>query len=1420
MPFNKLILLNCCLLLTIVFASCKDEYFNQDTSSPYFYIELDLNTPTSYTRSLSDTDEYLINDVTLLLFDTEDKLITTSSNLSLTITEPGDVRKVRLTLDKETYQNTTVNFVFLANIDDNINLAQIDLSIGRPRIDILKDLQYEIENVWPVIDYKRPFPMYGIVDTYLQGDNLNKVVYMLRALARVQVYVNNGSGLKETENSIQKDLFTISSVHVYSSRKGGYMAPLVNFTNEMLRVELPSSPEDFEQREMIEPLIYQATELQKYAFTQTIYIPESNHLTPSDIDNPVVLVIGGFYDGSSTPTYYRADFIENDIAYDVIRNHTYDFNIKAVSGPGAPTPEDALDNSTNLNLEVKVWSETKVADTDLSVYELQVSKSVFPVRADATIEYSDVSTTYYTGVWTIENDVDWYKVTKNSAGDGIVIDIAVNGTNKLRNGTFTITAGKLVKKIYVSQLPEKTANCYISSEPGLHGLKATVMGNGAYGATINGTNIASLINNPNYNADGSINREAIKSSRIIWQSRPGLVTSVGEDILEDGNVLTDYDILPYTIGEPLGNELGGNAVIGIYDAEGNVLWSWHIWVVWGWDSDNNLLHFLTTGVRSGFYFMDKNLGALNNEVADANAYGLLYQWGRKDPMRGAARYGSDAVYPTYGFTEERIDYSADNSAEWHQTNTSFTDILNSLRLPMSYSSKWGSGNQSNSAALWGNPTGTTSTSKDPSRVYHEGQKSIYDPCPPGYKVPSINGFYFGTSDSHADCANSQPDNGKAGMGEAGYCDIIANGYYIYYFGRYGGYEKYHTWMPMAPYYNGTPELTSTDGKEDYAFTWLNVGTSGTNAYPVSWHPVNNHIHQYGSHNVEKNKGGTVRCVKETDPDLVHYTVPEKIVLQNPAGSSFMFEVLTNLDWYIEKNNLEYDWFTAVKTSDNSITVTANSANESIYDREGYVTIVFSNGSKAQVRIIQNPVVISLPSAQISLAYQVNSSGSMSFDTPFDSMEFKIKEGSYPIWFTPTLTQVGKRITITAVANSNNYFTSRPDKVTLQLKGEPYEMNVPVVQAAYNINLSPTGDVLLKAPAGTITNVTFTLPNNALPCNIKTDSYPDWLNPVLVKNGANYTLRLSSLDTNYETVRHGHITIVIDEGEGAYEFTLEIDQEAYTAAANKISLDRTNASTGTRTITLPSASTNYAVKEGLYPEWLTPQLSNNGTTLTIRATANSTNYETIRSGVITIVLDSIYEIDVEVEQAAYTVTAGNISLDGRANQSGNVKFKMPLQTTTYTLKPGISYDWLNIKLSNDKEDLQLTATTTSINYGEARTAVITVLLDGVYEVDVLVAQAGIITTTSLSFNNNNNRTATLTIPNRVPSGTEWRIINEPIFTSLSLSSGITTGAAVNITVTTTSANTSGVDRVDILYLELSDTNDNVLGVTPITLTQNR
>ena len=1351
-----------CWIVLILCNSCTDDTFYKDNSSHYIYIDVDLRTPLSQTRALSESDEYLIKDLTVLLFDEDQELITTSSDLAITVTEPGDIRKIKIALDRATYQNSTVSFVMLANLADNLDANSLDLSAGRTKNQIFGDLRCLVDGAWAVEAGKvRSFPMYGTIDAPLDGYDVYKTVYMLRAVSRIQFFVNNGSGLSDGSSN---ELFNINSIHVYGSRKGGYIAPLVPFTNEMLAVTLPSSPEDFDQRTRSESIVYDVAESEKHAFLRTIYIPESNHL--NSIDEPVIMVVGGFYNGSGNETFYRVDFEEGGNAYDALRNYTYDFNIKAVTAPGKPTPEEALDSDTTLDIEIKAWSETKIADTDLSIYELKVSKSVFVLPSDHITEYSDVSTTYYTGEWTIDNPNHWFTVNKNSAGDGIEIHVGLNGTNALRAGTFTITTGKLVKNVYVSQLPEKTANCYISSEPGLQGLKATVMGNGEYGTTINGTNIASYLGNPNYNSDGSINKDAIKSARLIWQSRPGLVTSVGGDVANGETLLNEYDILPYTVGDPLPGELGGNAVIGIYDEDDNVLWSWHIWVVWGWEPEDNLLHFLTTGVRSGYYFMDKNLGALNNEVSDANAYGLLYQWGRKDPMRGAANFGSDNVYPTYGFTGAAVDYLADNSTNWHAVSTSFSDILRSVRLPMSYSTTWGGGAHSSSEALWGNPLGGStvpeSAKNDPSKVYYEGQKSIYDPCPPGYKVPSINGFYFGTSDDHATCANSHPTNGKAGIGDNGYCDIISNGYYIYYFGRYKGYEKYHTWMPMAPYYNGTTTLTSTDGKEDYAFTWLNAGKSGSDAYPVGWHPVNNHIHKYASFTTDKKFGGTVRCVKETDPDLVSFTAPEKIVLQNPAGSDFMFEILTNMNWYIERNNLEYDWFTAVKGDDNkSITVTAKTANESIYDRIGYVTIVFSNGEKAIVQIIQNPVPKNI-SGNISLTYVQGNENSTTFTAPFARMAFEIVPGSYPIWFTPTITQTGTTVRISAISTSVNYFNTRQDKVTLKLKGEDYTWNIPVEQAGFNIKLNPAStDVELGYANGSSKTITFTLPNNATSCVISGEGH-DWMTPVLTKNGANYTLTITAKSTNYIQGRHSHVTITIGDGTAnGYDLVFEVGQLAYNVDGGKIALGFANASTNTHVFTLPAESSSYALVPGAYPDWLDqPTFSRNKAVLTITAKAKSTCYGASRTGYIKVLIDGVYEVEIEVTQAPYTNTGGKITLAYANGSSNTYLFDLPAASSSYQIKGGYP-DWLKPPtFSLKNKTLTVTAESNSICYAAPRTGIITVIIDNVYEVDIEVTQnAYTVASGQITLAGTNNVSANyqFAFPS---SGTNREVINYP------------------------------------------------------------
>ena len=61
--------------------------------------------------------------------------------------------------------------------------------------------------------------------------------------------------------------------------------------------------------------------------------------------------------------------------------------------------------------------------------------------------------------------------------------------------------------------------------------------------------------------------------------------------------------------------------------DGAILWSWHIWYpeaeVAGLNS------------KTGYEVMNMNLGAMHNTPGDVGSYGLLYQWGRKDPFPAA-----------------------------------------------------------------------------------------------------------------------------------------------------------------------------------------------------------------------------------------------------------------------------------------------------------------------------------------------------------------------------------------------------------------------------------------------------------------------------------------------------------------------------------------------------------------------------------------------------------------------------------------------------------------------------------------------------------------------------------------------------------------------------------------------------------------
>lgn len=164
----------------------------------------------------------------------------------------------------------------------------------------------------------------------------------------------------------------------------------------------------------------------------------------------------------------------------------------------------------------------------------------------------------------------------------------------------------------------------------------------------------------------------------------------------------------------------GNAVVAICDDSGAILWSFHIWA-----HETYADKRAVAGDGTVYAMMDINLGATSN-VHDASSVGLYYQWGRKDPFRGITTTGTSA--PTYG--------------ESWPTDVGAGTMEYAVQHPMTlitagqyfWFTEYMSGSESNS--FWGNPYTLSMSNPLPTK----GIKTIYDPCPAGYRVAPDNFF--------------------------------------------------------------------------------------------------------------------------------------------------------------------------------------------------------------------------------------------------------------------------------------------------------------------------------------------------------------------------------------------------------------------------------------------------------------------------------------------------------------------------------------------------------------------------------------------------------------------------------------------------------------------------------------------------------
>lgn len=141
------------------------------------------------------------------------------------------------------------------------------------------------------------------------------------------------------------------------------------------------------------------------------------------------------------------------------------------------------------------------------------------------------------------------------------------------------------------------ANSYLVHGAGAYSFDATVMGNGVSTEPFAATKLSP------------------SSAALLWQDAPALLSDVR---LEEGRV-------HFTAGEGQ-----GNALIAVRDADGRILWSWHIWVT-DYDPSSQAPKL------NGLSWMTRNLGALSDDYDETgSAKGFVYQWGHKDPFPSGA----------------------------------------------------------------------------------------------------------------------------------------------------------------------------------------------------------------------------------------------------------------------------------------------------------------------------------------------------------------------------------------------------------------------------------------------------------------------------------------------------------------------------------------------------------------------------------------------------------------------------------------------------------------------------------------------------------------------------------------------------------------------------------------------------------------
>ena len=234
----------------------------------------------------------------------------------------------------------------------------------------------------------------------------------------------------------------------------------------------------------------------------------------------------------------------------------------------------------------------------------------------------------------------------------------------------------------------------------------------------------------NNNKGGGV-KISVDEAELMWQDANGLIDAVG----------VSGDWLVFRVPSAASTK-AGNAVVAAKD-DGTIVWSWHIWVT----TETYASTTTVTTSANTYKVTNVNLGWIPTGGGGKLDYCPYYQWGRKDafvPSNGS-NDTDHTVYDINGNTIEGIDkvelFEGDNGDPVLGTPGYYYCISRPTEFYYdSYGDycRWYSEEIAN---LWDSDCNAWWDRSQTNKTV----KTVYDPCPAGFCVPTQNlyWYYFG-----------------------------------------------------------------------------------------------------------------------------------------------------------------------------------------------------------------------------------------------------------------------------------------------------------------------------------------------------------------------------------------------------------------------------------------------------------------------------------------------------------------------------------------------------------------------------------------------------------------------------------------------------------------------------------------------------